>query len=451
MSDPSAAADAAVYTGHAPVRAGILVTGTEVLTAVIPDRNGPWLSERLNEIGVDVAMIEVVGDRPDDLRRALRAMADAGLSLIVTSGGLGPTADDLTAPLVGEFSGREMVLDAALEERIAEIVRAALGRRSGADADALALANRKQALVPDGAAVLAPQGTAPGLVVPPAVAGQPTVVVLPGPPSELQPMWEDAVATAEFKRATAGALVRAQATLRLFGLPEAQIADTLRAAGDAGIDLRRLEITTCLRRGELEITTRFPPAARADYDALRLLIERRHGDALFSGDGATIDQQVAELLIAGEDTVALAESCTGGLLAARLTDRPGASAYVIGGVVVYSDRAKSDLVDVDPALIAERGAVSIEVAQALAAGARRRFATSVGVGVTGVAGPGGGSERKPVGYVCLCVVFGTPGAETALRSITRAVNLPGDRAAIRDRATTVAMHMIADVLRGESD
>jgi nicotinamide-nucleotide amidase len=444
--------DAAVFTGRAAVRAGILVTGTEVLTGIISDRNGPWLSERLLDLGVDTAMIEIVGDRPDDLLTALEQMAAAGLALIVTSGGLGPTADDLTAEIVGRFCGREMVLDEALEARIAEIIKPALQRWPDADRDALRAANRKQAVIPRGATVLAPRGTAPGLVVPAAdgLSG-PTVVVLPGPPGELQPMWEDAVAAAAFQRAIAGATSYRRAVVRLFGMPEAEIANTLREADAAGLALAPLEITTCLRRGEIEVATRFEPAAQGDYDALVDFIAARHGDKLFSRDGRTIDDQVAELLLTGRETIATAESCTGGLLAARLTDRPGSSAYVIGGAVVYSNGAKSDLVAVDPSLIAAHGAVSVEVARALADGARRRFDTSVGVGITGIAGPDGGTPEKPVGFVCFSATYGRAGSDAAERVLTRTANLPGDRAAVRERSTTVAMHLIARVLQGESD
>jgi nicotinamide-nucleotide amidase len=442
--------DAAVFTGRAAVRAGILVTGTEVLTGIISDRNGPWLSEQLRDLGVDAAMIEIVGDRPEDLRTALADMAAMGVAVIVTSGGLGPTADDLTAEIVGGFCGREMVLDEALEERIAEIIKRALQRWPDADREALREANRKQAVIPDGATVLEPRGTAPGLVVPPAAGREgPTVVVLPGPPGELQPMWADAVASQPFQHAIAGATEYRREIVRLFGIPEAEIANTLRAADAAGLRLEPLEITTCLRRGEIEVSTRFEPAAQADYDALVDFIAERHGERLFSRDGRTIDDQVAQLLL--RDTIAVAESCTGGLLAARLTERPGSSAYMLGGAVVYSNEAKSDLVGVEPSLIAEHGAVSVEVARALADGARRRFGASVGVGITGIAGPGGGTAEKPVGLVCFSVSYAEAGVDTAARALTRSRNLAGDRAAVRERSTTVAMHLIARVLRGEGD
>jgi nicotinamide-nucleotide amidase len=423
-------------------RAGILITGTEVLTGIISDRNGPWLSERLREIGVDAAQIQIVGDRPDDLLAALEFMASQELSLIVTSGGLGPTADDLTAEIVGRFAGREMVLDPELEERIAEILRPMMKRWPGLDLEAIRASNRKQAVIPEGATVLEPVGTAPGLVVPPASGSGPTVVVLPGPPRELQPMWETARATDAFRAAIAGATTYRRGIVRLFGIPESEIANTLRAAEAEGLHLEMLEITTCLRRGEIEIATRYEPPAQDDYDGLIAFIVQRHADTLFSQDGSTIDEQVAALL-AGH-TIAVAESCTGGMLAARLTDRGGSSAYFTGGVVAYSNEAKVALVRVDPDLIARFGAVSTEVAEALAVGAIERFAAGIGVGITGIAGPGGGTEEKPVGLVCFSV------ATSEGEKITRSVRLPGDRADIRDRATTVSMHLLRRLLRGEA-
>ncbi len=425
-------------------RAGILITGTEVLTGIIADRNGPWLSERLREIGVDAALIQIVGDRPDDLLAALEFMASEGMALIVTSGGLGPTADDLTAEIVARFSGREMVLDARLEALIAEILRPMMTRWRGLDPEAIRASNRKQAVIPRGATVLDPVGTAPGLVVPPSNgSGGPTVVVLPGPPRELRPMWETARATEAFRAATARATTYRRGIIRLFGMPESEIAGTLRSAQADGLDLDALEITTCLRRGEIEIATRYEPPAQAAYDALMELIRARHADTLFSQDGSTVDEQVAVLL--DGRTLAVAESCTGGMLAARLTDRPGASAYFAGAVVVYRDEAKSELVGVDPSLIARFGAVSEEVAQALADGAAERFGADVGIGITGIAGPGGATETKPVGLVC----FSVSARDHA--PTTHSVRLPGARADVRDRATTVAMHLLRKVLRGEAD
>jgi nicotinamide-nucleotide amidase len=422
-------------------RAGIVVTGTEVLTGRVSDRNGPWLSDRLRELGVDLAHIAIVGDRPQDMRAALDFMAAQGLDLVLTSGGLGPTADDLTAEVVGDFQGREMVLDEPLERRIAEIVRPLMTRWPNLDVAAIEMGTRKQATIPVGAAVLDPVGTAPGLVVGPTEgAAGPTVVVLPGPPRELQPMFHQAVQSGALDAALTGATTYRQRMLRLFGMPESEIAETLRVAGREGVELERLEITTCLKRGEIEVVTRYEPDAEPAYDAFAAIVAERHADTLFSDDGSSVDDQVAALL--DGHTIATAESCTGGLLAARLTDRAGSSAYVKGAIVAYSDEVKVSQAGVDRQLIEAHGAVSAEVAQALAEGARERLRTEVGVGVTGIAGPGGGSEQKPVGLVWLTVAG--PGEA----SMTRSVNLPGGRADVRDRATSVAMHMIRRALLG---
>jgi nicotinamide-nucleotide amidase len=428
-------------------RAGIVVTGTEVLTGRVVDRNGPWLAERLRELGVDVAHNIIVGDRPQDVRDALGWLASAGVDVIITSGGLGPTEDDLTAAVVAEFQGRPLALDAALEERIWAILERLMSRWPDLDQEAIRRSNRKQALVPEGASVLEPVGTAPGLVVPPASSdgSGPTVVVLPGPPRELQPMWSVAVATDAFRAAVSGATEFRQHMLRLFGIPESEIADTMLRARSAGIDLDALEITTCLRRGEVEVVTRYEPPQQETYDAFAALVAERHPRDLFSTDGTSVDEQVASLLRESGRTIATAESCTGGLLAGRLTDLAGSSDYVLGGLVVYSNAAKIALAGVDAALIERAGAVSVEVAEALADGARGALGADVGAGITGIAGPGGGSEDKPVGTVCFSVSAGD-----GLR-LTRRLLLPGGRFDVRDRSTTVAMHLIRRVLLGVAD
>jgi nicotinamide-nucleotide amidase len=428
------------------VRAGIVVTGTEVLDGRVRDRNGPWLADRLRELGVELAYVTIVGDRPQDMETALRFMAEQGIDLLLTSGGLGPTADDLTAEVVGRFQGREMALDEALAERIEAIVSPLLKRWPNIDPEAIRVGTRKQAMVPEGATVLEPVGTAPGLVVPSsAPGGGPTVVVLPGPPRELQPMWEAAVRTEALRDAITGATVYEQRTMRLFGIPESEIAETLRQAEARGIELGKLEVTTCLKRGEIEVVTSFDPDAACVYDEFERLVRERHADTLFSTDGDTVDAQVAKMLRERRWTIGVAESCTGGELTSRLTGPAGASEYAKGGVVVYANDAKVALAGIDHQLIEEHGAVSEQVAKALAQGVRARMNADMGVGVTGVAGPGGGTERKPVGLVWLSVA-GPEGA-----TLTRSVNLPGGRPDIRDRATTVALHMVRRLLLGEVD
>jgi competence/damage-inducible protein CinA-like protein len=409
-----------------------VVTGTEVISGIIRDRNSPWLSEQLADMGVELAHVVTCGDRPADLRAALEFLRGEGVDLIVTSGGLGPTADDLTAEVVAGFAGRPLVLDEALEQRIGEII-ARFARRWRLDENALRAANRKQAMVPSGAIALAPVGTAPGLVVP---ADGVVVVVLPGPPRELQESWAQAIQTEPFAEAVAGRTEYRRRMLRLFGIPESEIAETLRAA-EGEVGLSGLEITTCLRRGEIEVSIRYEPEQEAGAEALVELIGRRHEGALFSWDGTTIDEQVAQLLQGRR--VAVGESCTGGLLAARLTDRAGSSDYFAGGVVAYSDAAKVELLGVPAELIEQHGAVSEEVAEALADGAMSGLSADVGVGLTGIAGPGGGTDSKPVGLVCFCVKSAL-GDDVATR--IRSLELPGTRADIRDRATTVAFHLL---------
>jgi competence/damage-inducible protein CinA-like protein len=410
------------------------VTGTEVLCGRVRDRNGPWIADRLLELGVELAHITICGDRPEDIDAQLRFMADEGVDLIVTSGGLGPTADDMTVEMVARFAGRELVLDDELEDKIAAILKPLMARFSHWDFDAVRAANRKQALIPEGAYVIDPVGTAPGVVVP----GSPAVVVLPGPPRELQPMWRTAVASDFVKDAIAGRTEYRQEMVRIFGVPESGLADTLRDAEESIDGYGELEITTCLRRGEIEMVTRFEPHAASVYEALLEVVRERHGREIFSEDGSSIDDQVLHLL-AGR-RIATAESCTAGLLAARLTERPGSSAYVAGGVVAYANEAKVELLGVDPALIEQHGAVSEPVADAMAEGALRRFEADTAVAVTGIAGPDGGTEEKPVGTVCWSVKLSDG------RGITRTVRLPGDRADVRDRSTTVAMHLLRRVL-----
>jgi nicotinamide-nucleotide amidase len=427
-------------TGSVP-RAAVVVTGTEVLNGRVRDANGPWLADRLTELGVDHAMTLVVGDRPEDMRDALTWLAGQGMALVITSGGLGPTADDLTIEVVAAFAGLELELDEALEGRIAAKLEPLLQRFPNLDIDAWRLGTRKQALVPRGATVLEPIGTAPGLVVP----GTPAVVVLPGPPTELRGMWPAALEAPALRDAVAGAGSFTVRTLRMYGMPESEIAETLRVAEAQGIDLGALEITTCLRRGEIEVVTRYGTGAEAAYEALEDVVRERHAGTLFSDDGSTVDDLVARALLDQGATIATAESCTGGLLAARLTERAGSSAYVLGGVVAYANSAKVNLVGIDAELIARHGAVSVEVAEALAFGALWRFDADVGVGITGVAGPDGGTPEKPVGFVCLSA------AARDGRRITRAVNLPGGRDDVRDRSTTVAMHLVRRLLHGEGE
>ena len=341
-----------------------------------------------------------------------------------------------------------MVLDDALEERDRRDPRAATASAGRASTPRRSRAsNRKQAIVPAGATILDPVGTAPGLVVPPASGnGGPTVVVLPGPPRELQ----DDVA-----RGRSGRHVRRRDRGGDAVPPARRCGST---ASRSPRSPRRCARPRPRRRGSTASRSRpacgaassrssraSSRARKPAYAAFEAVVRERHGDTLFSTDGSTIDQQVAALLLDGGRTIATAESCTGGLLAGRLTDLAGSSAYVLGGLVVYSNAAKTALAGVPADLIDRAGAVSTEVAEALADGARARLGADVGVGITGVAGPGGGTATKPVGLVCFSVA-GPDG-----RRITRSIRLPGNRADVRDRSTTIAMHLVRRLLRGETD
>jgi nicotinamide-nucleotide amidase len=282
-------------------------------------------------------------------------------------------------------------------------------------------------------------GTAPGVIVP----GRPAVLVLPGPPRELQPMWRTATQLPAFQEAIAGRTIYRQDTIRMFGLPESGLAETLREAEQDVPGFAGLEITTCLRRGEIEMVTRYEPDTADTYRQLGDYLRDRHWQQIFSEDGSQVDDQVAQLLTGRR--IATAESCTGGLLSARLTERPGSSAYLAGGLVAYANEAKADLLGVDPALIDEHGAVSEPVADAMAAGALRRFGADTAVAVTGIAGPDGGTEDKPVGTVCFTVALADG------ESTTRTLRLPGNRSDVRERSTTVAMHMLRQALSGPTD
>jgi nicotinamide-nucleotide amidase len=419
-------------------RAGIVVTGTEVLTGRVADRNGPWLAEALRRLGVDVGQVVVVGDRPDDLSAALRFLADTGADLVITTGGLGPTADDLTAQLVGQVQGRAPELDVALEGRITEIV-ARLTRNRGwrTDPGATAAGTRKQAVVPAGAEVLEPVGTAPGLVVPVADGRTgPPVLVLPGPPGELQGMWPAALESPLVRAALSGATELRQQTVRLWGTPESELAATLRGLEGT---LDGLEITTCLRSGELEVVTRFGPERQAGYDAFVAAVHDAHGSTVFSTDGAEVDELLARALDTRGWTIATAESCTAGMLVARLTDPAGSSVRVLGGVASYSNGVKTASLGVPAELIDTRGAVSAEVAVAMASGVRERLGADVGVGITGIAGPGGGSADKPVGLVHVCV-------QSPLRSVSRQLHVPGGRADVRERTVRVVLQLLLELV-----
>ena len=413
-------------------RAGVVVTGTEVLTGRVVDRNGPWLASGCATLGVELAHIAVVGDRPAGRRAApCAASRDEGMDLIVTSGGLGPTEDDLTAEVVGRVPGpRRCVLDEALEGRIGAILEPLLTRWPDLRPRRAARSDRKQAIVPGGAACSSRSA-------PPRVSssrrprpGRPIVVVLPGPPRELQPMWSARRETDAFQAAIAGATELPPARCCACSASRSPRSPR-RCVGPAtpGVDHRRARDhdLPAARRGRGRHALRARPQAGVRR-ASRPSSRERHGDTLFSDDGATVDEQVAARLLAlsaRRATIAVAESCTGGLLAgapdrARRAPRPTCWA----GVVAYANAVKGALAGVDPALDRAHGAVSTEVAEAMADGARRVSAPTWASGSPASPGPGAAGEEKPVGLVCFSVAG--PAARAS----------PGRGAARRPRPTS---------------
>ena len=389
----------------------------------------PWLDRR----GVAIARVELVGDDVPALVAAVRRMLDEGLEIVCVTGGLGPTHDDLTMEAVAAATGRALRVD---PDALA-MVRAA-GQAPGLDPEVAERVARKQASLPEGARPLPPAGTAPGCLL---EHGGTLIAVLPGPPWELERMWGDAVAAEPL----AGALARAPApwerVLRLYRVPESRLVAALEALDAAARDALRLGV--CARDAELEVTVRHEPGAETAADALEAVLAAAFGDALYSRDGREVDRVVADALVAAGQTVAVAESCTGGLIGARLTELPGSSRYVVGGVVAYADAVKTALLGVDPEIIRRHGAVSAECAAAMAEGARARTGADWALSATGIAGPGGGTAVKPVGLVFL-------GRAGPGGTVVDEHRLRGDRAAVRERAAALALHLLrlGDAPRG---
>ena len=412
-------------------RAAIVVTGSELVRGDREDRNGPFLASEALRLGLEPARIVIVGDRPEDLERAFREAFDADLCLV--SGGLGPTHDDRTVELVARAAGRGLRVDEALEDEIGAVSRmvAERLRRPYAEFEA---GVRKQATVPDGAVSLGLAGTAPGLVV---EAGACAVVILPGPPRELRRLWPRALETELVRRVLERAPATRRQVLRFFGTPESTVAQALADAGGEG---EGVEATICAREFEIHVDLLVQPGAEEQAAAIASGLRDRLGRYLFGEDERTVSEIVLELCRERGLTLATAESCTGGLVSARLTAVPGSSAVYVGGVVAYSNEVKERELGVPAVLLEEHGAVSAEAAQAMAEGVRSRLGADVGVAVTGVAGPDGGTAEKPVGLVFVHAA-GPDGAEA------RRTELPGDREMVRGRATAAALHLVRRLLQ----
>ena len=411
-------------------RAVVVVTGSELVRGDRRDLNGPFLAAELLRRGIEPARIVIVGDREDELTGALEEGLRADLCL--TSGGLGPTHDDRTVELVARAAGVGLHVDDDLQREIGGISRAFARRMNRPYVD-FEPGVRKQATIPEGALSLGLAGTAPGLVL---QAGECVVVVLPGPPGELQRLWRDAVDSEPVRRVLARAQPPELRVLRFFGASESAIA---KALADAGGDGNGVEATICARDFEIHVDLYVEPGAEARADELSARLVAPLERFLFSRDERRVEELVLDACLEQGLTLATAESCTGGLVAARLTDVPGSSEVFRGAVVAYADDLKVQELDVDEAVLAAYGAVSAETAAAMAVGVRERLGADVGIAVTGIAGPGGGTPEKPVGLVFLHA--SGPGVEEALR-----FEFPGERDWIRRRSAVAALHLVRRLL-----
>ncbi|HUF02142.1 MAG TPA: competence/damage-inducible protein A [Gaiellaceae bacterium] len=416
-------------------RAAIVVTGSELVRGEREDRNGPFLASEALRLGLEPARITIVGDRPDDLERAFALAFESDLCLC--SGGLGPTHDDRTVESVARVAGRELRVDEELEREIGTISRM-IADRLGRPYAEFTTGVRKQATLPDGAVSLGLAGTAPGMVLD---AGGCVVVVLPGPPRELRRLWPRALETELVRHVLARAPAQHRAVLRFFGTPESAVAQALAEAGGDGDGL---EATICAREFEIHVDLVSDPEAAPRLVEVAESLRAKLGRYLFGEDERSIAEIVLELCRARGLSLATAESCTGGLVAARLTSVPGSSDVFRGSVVAYADDVKADELGVPRAVLERHGAVSEEAARAMAVGARGRLGADVAVAVTGIAGPSGGSEEKPVGLVFLHALG--PDGEEARRT-----ELPGDREMIRGRATAGALHLVRRLLTQSLD
>lgn len=416
-------------------RALIVVTGSELVRGERTDRNGPFLAAQVLALGLEPVRITIVGDRPDELEAALREGLGADLCLI--SGGLGPTHDDRTIELLARAAGRPLELDQQLRAEIETISRriAERLRRPYADFEA---GVQKQATLPAGGKPLGIAGTAPGVVL---HADGCVAVALPGPPPELQRLWRTALESEPVKGVLARARPPGRRVLRFFGASESTVA---RALDEAGGDGDGVEATICAREFEIHVDLLVDEGGEERADELAGSLRETLARYLFSEDERRVEELVLGLCRARQLSLATAESCTGGLVAARLTSVPGASDVFMGGVVAYANGVKRDGLGVDAVLLEQHGSVSAEVAEAMAAGVRSRLGADVGVAVTGVAGPGGGTPEKPVGLVFLHAEG--PEGGRGIR-----FELPGDRESIRLRSAVAALHLVRRLLSRSSD
>ena len=407
-------------------RVAIVASGSELVRGDRYDRNGPFLASSLLRLGFEPARITVVGDEPAELEAALREGLDA--DLLVVSGGLGPTHDDRTVELLARAAEVGLHVEEPLREAIEQLSRRIAARLKRPWGD-FAAGVTKQAMLPDGAIWVGMVGTAPAVVL---VRGSSVAVALPGPPRELQELWPRVLETPPLQRLLRRAEPRERRVLRFYGVSESAVA---RSLADAGGEGGGVEVTICARDFELHVDlfVRDGGSRRADEIERKLVDDL--GSFLFVREEIDTAAFVLQLLRERGLTLATAESCTGGLVGARLTEVAGSSDVYVGGVVAYSDEVKREQLGVSAETLAAHGAVSAETAAEMARGARVRLGAGVAVSVTGIAGPDGGTEEKPVGLVHLHA--SGPMGERSLR-----FDFPGDRETIRGRATVGALHLV---------
>lgn len=416
-------------------RGFIVATGSELVRGDRRDLNGPFLASELLRLGVEPARIAIVGDDPAELEAALQAALEADLCLV--TGGLGPTHDDRTVELVARTAGRELFVDEALEAEIEAVSRSIAERLRRPYAD-FAEGVRKQATLPRGALVLGIAGTAPALAL---ETPRGAAVVLPGPPGELRRLWPSALEAGPVQRVLERARRPERRVLRFYGASESEIARALAESGGEG---EGVEVTICAREFEIHVDVFVDDDARDRAEELISALRERAGRYLFVEDERPVEALVLQRCRARGLTLATAESCTGGLVAARLTSVPGSSDAFVGGFVAYANEVKAHELGVPEEVLERHGAVSAETAAAMAAGARKRLGADVGVAVTGVAGPGGGTPDKPVGLVYLH-------AAAPDGALARRLEFPGDREAVRGRSTAAALHLVRTLLSQSRD
>lgn len=411
-------------------RAVVVLTGSELVRGDKADANGAFLARELTALGLEPARMLLVGDDPAELEAALHEGLQA--DLCVLSGGLGPTHDDRTVEMLAQVAGRELVVDEALAAEIEGVSRAVAERLARPYGD-FAVGVRKQASLPQGGLSLGLAGTAPAVVL--EHDGR-MAVALPGPPNELRRLWPRVLECAALERLLVRVATPSRRILRFFGPSESAVA---RALEEAGGEAEGLEVTVCAQDLEIRVDLFDQGGAEEAVERLDTALRARFADDLFAADERTVGEIVLAQCRRLGLRLATAESCTGGLVSARLTDVPGSSDVFLGGIVSYSNEAKVRLLGVPAEVLERHGAVSAETAEAMAEGARRTLGADAAVSVTGIAGPDGGTPEKPVGLVYISGVAPD-------RVATERIVLSGDREAVRGRATALALHTLRRLL-----